>query len=428
MLKKLFSRSRKRTLAQAMVEFALALPILLMVIYGMLEAGRLLFIYSSVISATRNAVRYGSADGTSPNGMPYYQDCAGITAAANQLAFIAPFSNISVTYDAGLSYPAGAPQPISGPPAISLSTQCSNIGSWPTFLSGYRVDVQVQAQYSPIIAIQNLIPSFQPLTITSQTSRTLLLSIPINNPPSANDIATITALGQTEAAANTSAAQTQVAANSATVTQTPTKTLTPTITQTPTKTLTPSSTPVPSNTPTFTPTITGTLPTATRTLTPSATPVATATSTGTPVYTLTPAIANCSASLSHGILTYPGNTMSMTITNNTGSALAIQAIYVYWNNSSGHSAGTDHTLDLFNTTIGSTTIWSTGAVGSNPYGDAGVYAPFYSVPFTSATLPTGTSTIAFTFTQSYTYQNGSERIYVMFWTNGCQNYVIDSSG
>ena len=418
MLKKLFSRSRKRTLAQAMVEFALALPVLLMVIYGMLEAGRMLFIYSSVISAARNAVRYASADGTSPNSMPYYQDCAGITAAANKLAIISSFSDISISYDAGLSFPAGAPQPISGPPAISLAADCADIGTWPTFLSGYRVNVQVSAQYSPIIAIANLIPSFKPLTITSQSSRTLLLSIPINNPPSTSDVATFTAIAKTMAAANTSAAQTQVAANSATVTQTPTKTLTPTITQTPTKTLTPTNTPIPSNTPTLTPTITGTLPTATKTLTPSSTPVATATSTGTPVYTLTPAIANCSASLSHGAITYPGNTMSMTITNSTGSALAIQAIYVYWNDMTGHSAGPDYTVDLLSTSIGGTTIWSTSP---------GVHSSFFAVPFTSASLSTGTSTIAFTFDQSYTYQNGSERIYIMFWTNGCQYNVIDSS-
>ena len=49
--------------AQAMVEFAIALPILLMLLYGMLEAGRLLFIYSTIVTASRQAVRYGSATG-----------------------------------------------------------------------------------------------------------------------------------------------------------------------------------------------------------------------------------------------------------------------------------------------------------------------------------------------------------------------------
>ena len=49
--------------AQAMVEFAIALPVLLLLLYGILEAGRLLFLYSTVVTASRQAVRYGSATG-----------------------------------------------------------------------------------------------------------------------------------------------------------------------------------------------------------------------------------------------------------------------------------------------------------------------------------------------------------------------------
>ena len=47
--------------AQAMVEFAIALPVLLLLLYGILEAGRLLFLYSTVVTASRYAVCYGSA-------------------------------------------------------------------------------------------------------------------------------------------------------------------------------------------------------------------------------------------------------------------------------------------------------------------------------------------------------------------------------
>ena len=49
--------------AQAMVEFAIVLPMLLLLLYGILEAGRLLFIYSTIVTASRQAVRYGSATG-----------------------------------------------------------------------------------------------------------------------------------------------------------------------------------------------------------------------------------------------------------------------------------------------------------------------------------------------------------------------------
>ncbi len=409
MLKKLFSRSRKRTLAQAMVEFALALPILLMVVYGMLEAGRLLFIYASVISAARNAVRYASADGTSPNGMPYYQDCAGITAAANNLAIISPLSQIYITYDAGLSYQYGNPQPIIGPPAIPLGptdsyAQCSSVGTWPTFQSGYRVNVQVQANYSPIIAIGNLIPSFQPITITSQSSRTLLLSIPINVTPNGTfvaDAATLTAYVSTL----TASAWTPTNIFTATTGPTPTKTPTASNTPVPSNTPTAANTPVPSNTPTATKTVTGTPPTATRTLTP------TPTIAGTPVYTLTPAIANCSSNISNGALSISGTTMSLPITNNTGQALAIQQIILYWNNSTGNSGGP---LNLLSVSVAGTTIWTS----------PGVYASFYVVPFTSASLPTGTNNVTATFNQTYNTNLSGSEIYVLFWTNGCQYYPV----
>src|SRR5688572_17286906 len=89
--------------AQAMVEFAIALPILLMLLYGILEAGRLLFIYSSIVTASRQAVRYGSATGIGPNGVPRYQDCAGIRASANRADFLNAFQDedIHIFYDEG---------------------------------------------------------------------------------------------------------------------------------------------------------------------------------------------------------------------------------------------------------------------------------------------------------------------------------------
>jgi Flp pilus assembly protein TadG len=46
-----------------MVEFALVLPLLLVVMFGLIEVGRLLFIYSVVFTSTREAARYGSASG-----------------------------------------------------------------------------------------------------------------------------------------------------------------------------------------------------------------------------------------------------------------------------------------------------------------------------------------------------------------------------
>lgn len=166
MLKKSPSR-KKKTTAQAMVEFALALPVLLLVVYGLIETGRLIFIYASVVTAARNAVRYGSATGLNSSGTPYYQDCSGITAAADSVAFITTFSAINITYDAGLG--------TDGNP-ITLSYSCpSSPLPQDKIQNGWRINVSVSAQYAPIVP---LVP-FGPFTITSMSSRTLLNSVSI---------------------------------------------------------------------------------------------------------------------------------------------------------------------------------------------------------------------------------------------------------
>ena len=379
MLKKLFSRSRKRTPAQAAVEFALVLPVLLVLVYGMLETGRLLFIYSSVVSASRNAARYGSGDGTSPNSMPYYQDCAGINAAANNLDFLNTFENDTpkITYDAGLAYGTTNPQAIGS--GVTTSTLCSAISSWPTFQSGYRINVQVTAQYAPIIAISNLIPSFKPLTITSQSSRTLLLTIPINVTPNG----------------------TWIVANSATVTQTPTKTLTPT------------NTPVP---PTDTKTATPGPPTSTWTPIP---PSATSSPTKTPNYTITPAI-TCNGKITNTALSYPSNTMTMSIVNNTGVSVTIGSITVNWNSASGGSTnGTPVPLTLQSVTLGGISLW-TGSYTASTFS--------VPLPFGSASLVPGTSSIVFNFQQPYvTRPANGLAIAITFLTNGCQNFPINAT-
>jgi Flp pilus assembly protein TadG len=51
MMKLFEKRAGKKTRGQTMVEFALILPVLLMTMYGVMEFGRLLFIYVTTTSA-----------------------------------------------------------------------------------------------------------------------------------------------------------------------------------------------------------------------------------------------------------------------------------------------------------------------------------------------------------------------------------------
>ena len=44
---------------QALIEFALTVPIFLMLVFGIIDLARLIFAYTQVIDAARQGVRYG---------------------------------------------------------------------------------------------------------------------------------------------------------------------------------------------------------------------------------------------------------------------------------------------------------------------------------------------------------------------------------
>ncbi|MFH1186123.1 MAG: TadE/TadG family type IV pilus assembly protein, partial [Chloroflexota bacterium] len=154
---------RTKSRAQAMVEFGLALPILLMVMYGLIESGRLLFMYASVVSAARQAARYGSVTGDNGSGTPYYNDCAGIRNSAKRLGFLQPFrdADILISYDTG---PAGT----------SVSANCP-ISAPGHPVNGDRIRVQVTMPFAPIVP---LVP-FDSFPITSIARRTLLVGVSV---------------------------------------------------------------------------------------------------------------------------------------------------------------------------------------------------------------------------------------------------------
>lgn len=174
------SRKGRKTTGQGMVEFALALPILLLVVYGLLETGRLLFIYSSTITAARQAARYGSATGDSDAGMPFYRDCSGIEGAVNRVGFLNTFTDIHITYDRGLDAD-GDVIAIPGIDPAPTADTCDEIQD-DDLRNGDRIKVQVSTQWEPIIAI---VPSWQGFTITSSAERTLLMSVAIGVDPEA---------------------------------------------------------------------------------------------------------------------------------------------------------------------------------------------------------------------------------------------------
>lgn len=93
---------------QALVEFALSLPILLLFIAGIIDFGMILFSYSQASNSLRNALRYAEVFGYTTEDYVPYLDCAGMTDAASSNVFTTDHdvtityikaSNVANTYD-----------------------------------------------------------------------------------------------------------------------------------------------------------------------------------------------------------------------------------------------------------------------------------------------------------------------------------------
>jgi hypothetical protein len=145
--------------AQGMVEFALVLPIVLLLVFGVIEFGRLLFIYSAVTTASREAVRYGSAVDDA-SGTYQFADCVGIEAAARRVGSLVGLDSVTITYDNLLSNPDG--------------TACSSSFDTEQVVGGdSRILVEVSASYQPLVPLVNI----PPFPITSDSVRTIVKDI-----------------------------------------------------------------------------------------------------------------------------------------------------------------------------------------------------------------------------------------------------------
>ena len=147
------------------MEFALILPLFLMLIWGVIEAGRLLFIYTTTTSASREAARYGSSVEEVSPSVPRYVDCAGIREAAQRVGNLAGIqsSDITIGYDGG--YTGSAPNPAA--PTPTPFTDCASADDSDIYL-GDRIVVEVNANYQPLVPFVN-IPAFQIKSITARS-------------------------------------------------------------------------------------------------------------------------------------------------------------------------------------------------------------------------------------------------------------------
>lgn len=146
----------------SLTEFALVAPLVLLILFGVIEFGRYVGHVTSVVTAAREGARYGVATGDSGGGVPRFVDCDEIRAAARSLATLADVADtdITISYDHGpgssafLTCPAGT----TADPAQIITND--------------RIVVTVTKNYTPVVPLAGKFIGNQ--TLTSTAHRTIV--------------------------------------------------------------------------------------------------------------------------------------------------------------------------------------------------------------------------------------------------------------
>lgn len=152
---------------QSLVEFALILPLFVLLLAAVFDVARFMTIHGAAVTASREGARYGAAVGDS-GGTPHYADCAGIRAAVRNatdtLVAIAD-AQIQISYDDG----AGNPR----------TQACAPHGTGPVAGAIENLDrvlVQVTVTYDAVTPVLTNI--IGPVTVVSIDRRTIVTEIP----------------------------------------------------------------------------------------------------------------------------------------------------------------------------------------------------------------------------------------------------------
>lgn len=153
----------RRSKGQAMIEFALILPLLLLVIIGTFEFGRVIFVYANLFNAAREGVRYGLINP---------QDYSGILQHAQDnvvLVRLDPGNDLTVKMD-------------TGPGSADICTMAVG-NTCPDYAEiGNRVLVEIQYTLAPMTPL--LEPITSEFNLQTEAARTIQrVSASVSTPP-----------------------------------------------------------------------------------------------------------------------------------------------------------------------------------------------------------------------------------------------------
>jgi len=163
-----FRLMKKPFKGQGLVEFALVLPVFIILIIGIVEFGWFFFIYSTTNASAREAARYGAGAGeVGSTGYLYYQDCDGMREVATRIGRYASVQSgdITIWYDDG----PGTSQTGTCPDGTAFTSHVIDLGE--------RVVVQVDVTYRPIIPLLNL----PDIDVHAESARTIVARVQISS-------------------------------------------------------------------------------------------------------------------------------------------------------------------------------------------------------------------------------------------------------
>ncbi len=143
-----------------LVETAIVLPLVLLLMFGILDTARYIAAQNTVNTVSHEAARYGSSVGVAPSGKQRFVDCDGIRAAGIALSHgTITAAQISVDYDEG--------------PDTTVNGKCdAGQSATRTIQEGDRIVIVVTVDWK---AVNPLVDAFfGSLTITSVAHRTIL--------------------------------------------------------------------------------------------------------------------------------------------------------------------------------------------------------------------------------------------------------------
>lgn len=141
----------RRRAGQALVEFALVVPLFLLLVLGVIEGGRLVFTYHEVSAAAKEGARYAAAHG-----------CKAATPVATAAAVEEHILAVTPGLEAGALTVSAQWTADGGVPPEPYDPNCQGQANRP----GALVVVEVRYAYQPLVG---MVFGTGPLTLTGQS-------------------------------------------------------------------------------------------------------------------------------------------------------------------------------------------------------------------------------------------------------------------